>query len=163
MNARSHPLSRRNRLRLAAILVLAPVLGLIVSTLPSAPAAMAATCPFDYLCTWQNASYSGTQWNFTYSSHIPTATWVYVGSAPNDKISSYRNGLNQANAYIAKNCPADSQWTWIPISNSNSNLSGSKWQNGTSINDSISAIALGAFGTSKVSDPSPGSRTNGGC
>jgi hypothetical protein len=44
MNARSHPIFRRNGLRLAAIAVLAPGLGLAVSALPFAtPAAQASS------------------------------------------------------------------------------------------------------------------------
>ncbi len=164
MNARFRPLFRRNRLRLAAITVLAPALGLILAAAPlSTPAAEAAipSCALHYLCTWQNASYSGTEWRLNLTGGREYHTWWTVGSAANDKISSYYNATLDY-AYIAKNCLADSQWTYIIYGNYNPNLAPNRWPNGSGINDSISAYAIGAPGQG-VSFPAHGSRTEGGC
>ena len=169
MNWQSHLPSGRSRLRLAAI-VLAPAIGLAASALPfTAPAAQAASaaeaaapsCALHYLCTWQNASYGGTEWRLSLTSGRETHTWWTVGSAANDQISSYYNAT-LAYAYIAKNCLADSQWTYIIGANYNPNLAPNKWPNGSSINDSISAFAIGVPGQG-VSFPAHGSRTEGGC
>ena len=164
MNARFRPLFRRNRARLAAITVLAPALGLTLAAAPfPAQAAEAAvpSCSLHYLCTWQNAGYGGTEWRLNLSAGRQTHTWWFVGSAANDQISSYYNAT-LAYAYIAKNCLAGSQWTYITESNYNPNLAPNKWQDGSSINDSISAYAIGATGQG-VSFPAHGSRTEGGC
>lgn len=163
MNARSHPIFRRNGLRLAAIAVLAPALSLTVAALPFAtPAAQALSCPRDSLCTWQNSNYSGTQWNFGFGRQ--KGYWWYVGAAANDQISSlYNNSAYGEFAYVAKDCPADSQWTWIDLQGKVSNLANAEWPNLTSMNDSISAWAEGVTGQSSPAFPAHGSRVDGGC
>jgi hypothetical protein len=164
MNARSHPIFRRNGLRLAAIAVLAPGLGLAVSALPFAtPAAQASSCPVNTLCTWQNSDYTGTQWNLGEIGRQP-GYWWYVGSAENDQISSlWFNSQSGLYAYVAKDCPADSQWTWIDGQGKNSNLANAEWPNLTSMNDSISAYAIGVTGQTSPAFPAHGSRVDGGC
>jgi hypothetical protein len=162
MNARSQRYFRRNRLRLAAF-ALAPAIGLAASALPfTAPAAQAAPavggCPVSNFCAWQNSGYGGTRWDY----QRQTGFWWYVGAAANDQISSFQNN-RAAYAYIAKDCPAASDWTWIDAGSLNSNLAGSKWQDGSSINDSITAVGEGAVGQAEPTEPAHGSRTNGGC
>lgn len=155
---------RRNRLRLAAF-ALAPAIGLAATALPfTAPAAQAAQaapavggCPVSTFCAWQNSGYGGTRWDLTKQLNF----WWYVGAAANDHISSLQNNRT-GYAYIAKDCPAASDWTWIDAGSLNSNLAGSKWQDGSSINDSITAFGEGTAGAG-VSEPAHGSRTNGGC
>jgi len=166
MNARFRPLFRRT-VRLAAIPALAPALGLTLAAAPiSTPAANAAAavipnCPLYDLCTWQNANYGGTQWRLNLTGGKQVHTWYFVGSAANDQISSYYNAY-VSYAYIAKNCLADSQWTYITAGHYNPDVVPNKWPNGTGINDSISAYAIGAKGQG-VSFPAHGSRTEGGC
>ena len=108
----------------------------------SVPAAL-PSCPSATLCTFQNAGYGGTRWNFSYNSR-PHATWFWIGSGANDKISSFYNHRAWT-SYFAKNCPADAQWASTPGGGFVSNLNDGHhdWPNGTSANDSISAIALG--------------------
>jgi hypothetical protein len=161
MNAHFRPLFRRMSVRLAAFALLAPAVGLgAVAALPSS-AAVAVSCPLGDLCTWHDSGYMGTQWNYRLRSNIPAFTWVFVGSAQNDEISSYQNNRTDY-SFIAKNCPADSLWTWLGFAAQNSNLANAKWQNGTTINDSISAIAIGGSGHDN-SFPNHGDRTHGGC
>lgn len=158
MNTHFRPLFRRTSVRLAAFAVLAPALSLgAVVALPSTPA-LAYSCPLNDLCTWQNSGYSGTQWNFGGQGDF----WYFVGGSANDQISSYVN-RSQEDAYIAKNCPADSQWTWFGNGASNSNLAYAKWPNGTSINDSISAYAINSYNDVDIDFPAHGDRTHGGC
>lgn len=152
------------RLRRAAIAVAAaPPLALALFAVPFAtPAAPVAEafppCPIDHLCTWQNSNYMGTNWNFTITTH----TWYYVGAGANDKISSlYWNNYFQTFGYIAKNCPADSQWTYINTQGTAPNLANNKWPNQTGMNDSISAYAIG--GGTRPTFPAHGSRISGGC
>src|SRR5215472_2077232 len=133
MNTHLRPLFRRTSVRLAAFAVLTPALGLgAMVALPSSPA-LAYSCPLNYLCTWHDTGFMGTQWNFNRGGDF----WWYVGAGPNDQISSYVNHT-QEYAYIAKNCPADSQWTWVGTTASNNDLTKAKWPNGTNMNDSIS-------------------------
>jgi hypothetical protein len=161
MNWRSHLPSGRSRVRRAAIVVAAATaLTPALLTLPT-PAAEAASCPDNTLCTWQNSNYGGTQWN--YSGHL--GYWWYVGNSANDQISSlhwnYNSSLQGVFAYVAKNCPADSQWTWISPGGVAPNLANNKWPDGTSMNDSISAWAITT--NPKATFPAHGSRTAGGC
>ncbi len=172
MNARSpplsHPLSHRNRLRLLAVTAaLAPALILTVSgtaraattadraSWSSSTAVALPSCPTSTLCTFQNSGYTGTRWNFAYNSE-PHATWFWIGSAANDQISSFYNHRAWT-SYFAKNCPADSQWAATLGGGFVSNLNDGHhtWPNGTSANDSISAIALGT--NTGVSYPAHGS------
>jgi hypothetical protein len=158
MNARSNRYFRRNRLRLAAIGVLAPGLGLAVAVLPSStPAALAFSCPTNQLCTWQNAGYQSTQWNFHISAGQPSGNWWYVGNAANDRISSIVN-RTAVRAWVDKDCVAGGNYTWLGSGAEAINLSSNKWPDGSSMNDSISAWAIGG---STV--PHHGSRTAGGC
>jgi hypothetical protein len=69
---------------------------------------------------------------------------------------------NGSFVYIAKNCPADGLWTWIDTG-AHANLAPDKWQNGTSLNDSISAWSIGHAGERAPTDPLHGSRPAGGC
>jgi Peptidase inhibitor family I36 len=164
MSSRSHPLFGRTLLRRAAIVAVVPALGLAMSILPVAtPAAQALSCPDNTLCAWQNSDYSGTQWRLGEISREP-GYWWYVGAAANDKISSLWNNSREGQyAYVAKDCPAGSEWTWIDRQGKNSNLANAKWPNGTSMNDSISAYAIGVAGKRSPSFPAHGSRIDGGC
>jgi hypothetical protein len=102
------------------------------------------SCPTSTLCTFQNSGYGGTRWNFPWSSH-PHGQWFYTGSAANDQISSLYNHRGWVSDF-SKNCPADSNAVYIlgegHVSNLNNGSSSNTWQDGTSVNDSISAIAL---------------------
>jgi peptidase inhibitor family I36 len=114
----------------------------------SAPAAATLpSCPTSTLCTFQNSGYTGTRWNFAYASE-PHGTWFFVGSGANDQISSYYNNRAWI-SYFAKNCRVDDLWTYsfggVAVSNLNDGLH--NWPNGTTGNDSISAIALGTSST----------------
>ena len=51
----------------------------------------------------------GTRWNFPWSSY-PHGVWFWIGSAPNDKISSFYNHRGWISDF-AKNCPADNNLT----------------------------------------------------
>jgi hypothetical protein len=160
MNLRSNRYFGRNRVRLAAITVLAPALGITLASAASAAPEVVPSCPLHHFCTWQNAGYSGTEWQLYLTGGRETHTWWFVGSA-NDQISSYHN-FTLAYTYIAKDCLADSQWTYIGGGNYNPNLAPNKWPDGSGINDSISAFAIGVAGQG-VSFPAHGSRTEGGC
>jgi Peptidase inhibitor family I36 len=106
------------------------------TTLPS--------CPSSTLCTFQNYAYGGTRWNFPWSSY-PHGQWFWIGSGPNDKISSLYNHRGWISDF-AKNCPADNNAVYIGgeghVYNLNNGSSSNTWQDNTSVNDSISAIAL---------------------
>lgn len=173
MNAHSRPLSRRNRLRLAATAVLAPALLLAVPAAtqaataahgarwPSSSVVALPSCPASTLCTFQNYGYGGTRWNFAYSSR-PHGVWFYVGNAANDQISSFYN--NRAwTSYFAKDCPAGSNWAATAGGGYVYNLNDGHhfWQDGSSANDSISAVALGT--NTGVSYPAHGNPAHGGC
>jgi hypothetical protein len=160
MNSNSHR-KRRNWLALATALA-APVLILALSgaaqagTTAAAHRASAAVttpnCPSATLCTYQNADYnnngaSGTQWNFPYNS-TPHLQWVWIGSAANDQISSLNNHRAWI-SYVNKDCPATSQaYAWGGGSAPN-NLQNWSWPDGSNMNDSISAIALGTSSTTQ--------------
>jgi hypothetical protein len=112
----------------------------------------------NYLCGWQNSNYSGTQWNLTGEDGY----WWTVGSAANDKISSlYNHSLSYG--FVAKNCPADSEWTYIGAGFAAPNLANNKWPDQTSMNDSISAFGIGGVGEPHPNFPDHGSRMFGGC
>jgi hypothetical protein len=176
MNSRSLPIPGRRRLhRIAVTGAAASALSLAVVALPAAiPAAQAATAKpasvsscqqltKNYLCTWENSNYGGTQWNYPElgNQHTPGYWWT-VGSAANDKISSLYD-WSQSYAFVAKDCPADSQWTWIDTAGGAPNLANNKWPNETSMNDSISAYGLGGVGEPNPNFPDHGSRLLGGC
>jgi hypothetical protein len=60
----------------------------------------------------------------------------------NDKISSLWNNRAWI-SYVAKNCPADNQ-TWAFSGGEQvQDLAGWQWPDGSSMNDQISAVALG--------------------
>jgi hypothetical protein len=158
MNSRSLLLSGRRRLRRVAIAgAAASALSLAMVALPSATPAWAASCPSGYMCTWVNANYSGTQWNFP-ASASRLNYWWYVGNTPNDKISSIQERTSEFyDGWIGKDCPVGSDYTWIGSGASVPNLANDTWQDGTSLNDSISAWGISG------STPAHGSRTAGGC
>jgi hypothetical protein len=156
MNAHSHRLFGRNRLRLAAI-AMTPALALTVFTVLSATPAYAYSCPASTVCTWQNSNYGGTQWNFVATSSHPRGYWWYVGNAANDQISSIVNSHTAYKAWFDKDCPASGQYTWVGTLQKAPNLANNKWPNGSSMNDSISAWGLDS------TVPAHGSRPAGGC
>ena len=171
MNSRSLPLPGRRRLRRVAIAgAAASAISLAVVALPNAiPAAQALAVPVScnanqhYLCTWQNSNYTSTQWNFPeFGSQHADGYWWYVGNAANDKISSLFN-YTQSWGFVAKNCLADSEWTWIGVASGATNLANNKWPDGTSMNDSISAFGIGGLGEPHPNNPDHGSRMLGGC
>jgi Peptidase inhibitor family I36 len=149
---------RSNRTRLCSLALaaaLAPALILTMSAAgqaatttagaswPSSAAVSLPSCPGSTLCTFQNADFGGTRWNFAYSNR-PHATWFWIGSAANDQISSFYN--NRAwTSYFAKNCPANDLWEASAGTGFVENLNDGLhfWPDGTNANDSISAIALG--------------------
>jgi hypothetical protein len=169
VNSRSFPLSGRRRLRRVAIAgAAASALALGVSALPFLiPVAQATPVPNGCighsgdLCTWQNSNYSGTQWNFT-PSVLTDGYWWTVGDAANDQISSLYD-YNSSYVFVAKNCPADSEWTWIGTADGAPNLADNKWPDGTGMNDSISAYGIGTPGEPHPNFPDHGSRMLGGC
>jgi hypothetical protein len=134
---------------------IASVLGLLgfgAMTAPASAAASAAnmagqpvsatvSCPSGNLCTFDSANFRGTHWFFAYNNR-PHAKWFFVGNGANDKITSFIN--NRAwTSYFDKDCPASAQDGYALGGYENSNLSTSEWPNGTSANNSISAIGLG--------------------
>jgi hypothetical protein len=172
MNSRSLALSHRRRLRQAAMgggaAVLAVTLGVFASPsgTPSAQASPAASgvagCQQLFpspLCMWQNSNYSGTRWVYPLQGE-PDGYWWYVGDAANDQISSIYNG-ELAYVFVAKNCPADSDWTWLGAAYQAPNLANNKWPDGSGMNDSISAYGI-AF-EAHPQFPDHGARTAGGC
>jgi len=158
MNWRSPLPSGHRRLRRAVLVVAAaPVLALAMVALPAATPAWAASCPSGYMCTWVNANYSGTQWNFP-ASASRLNYWWYVGNTPNDKISSIQERTSEFyDGWIGKDCPVGSDYTWIGTGASVPNLANDTWPDGTSLNDSISAWGISG------NIPAHGSRTAGGC
>jgi hypothetical protein len=52
--------------------------------------APAAGCPSSTFCLYGGVSYSGTQWDYAYSSHNHN-TWLSVGSGANDQAASLQN------------------------------------------------------------------------
>jgi Peptidase inhibitor family I36 len=175
MNSRSFPLSGRRRLRRVAIggaAASALALGMLalpsgipaVQASPAVPRAL-SSCQqlrIGFLCTWQNSNYGGTQWNFPEFGGHPDGYWWYVGDAANDKVSSLYAHTDSW-AFVAKNCPADSEWTWIGAGGSAANLANNKWPNQTSMNDSISAYGIGGVGEPHPNFPDHGGRMDGGC
>lgn len=156
MNLRSRLLANRSRLRrLVVAAALAPVLILTVSSAAqaatpaggglwsSSTAVTLPSCAASTLCTFQNADFGGTRWDFAYNSH-PHAEWFWIGKAANDQISSFYNHRAWT-SYFAKNCPADDLWEASAGTGYVENLNDGLhfWPDGTNANDSISAIALG--------------------
>jgi hypothetical protein len=167
MNLHSSGLSRRLRLRMVAIAsAAASVLALGTLALPGGiPAAQASVASCQqlqrvYLCTWSNSNYSGTEWNFTGGPML--GYWWYVGNSANDQISSMYDWTNSW-AFVAKDCPANSNWTYIGVSVAVPNLANNEWPDGSSMNDSISAIGVGNAGEPNPNFPDHGSRPAGGC
>lgn len=148
---------RRYRLALAAA-VTAPALILATSgvaqagTTPRAthrppPLASPQNCPGSTLCTYENAGFNnngteGTQWNFSYS-RVPHLVWFYVGGAVNDKISSLYNNRAWV-TYVNKDCPAGQDTIAFAGQAEVEDFSSWSWpEDGTGVNDSISALAFG--------------------
>jgi hypothetical protein len=158
MNPSSHR-KRRRWLAAAAAAVAIPVLILTVSSAAqaatpagdglwsSSTAATLPSCATSTLCTFQNADFGGTRWDFAYNSR-PHAEWFWIGKAANDQISSFYNHRAWT-SYFAKNCPADRQAEASAGSGYVENLDDGLhfWPDGTNANDSISAIALGTTNT----------------
>jgi Peptidase inhibitor family I36 len=130
------------------------LIGLALATAAAAPLILVMSgvaeantppnCPSSTLCTYQNAQYNqngGTQWNFPYSS-TPHQTWTWVGTQANDKISSLYNNRAWV-SYFGKNCPVDSQTYAFVGGEKVQDLTGWQWPNGSGMNDTTSAIALG--------------------
>jgi peptidase inhibitor family I36 len=156
MNPRSRLLSNRSRLRrLVVAAALAPVLILTVSSAAqaatpadggpwsSSTAVTLPSCPSHTLCTFKDADFKGTRWNFDYNTR-PHAEWFWIGNDANDDITSFYNHRAWT-SYFAKNCPADSQWQPSAGTGFVENLNDGLhfWPNGTNANDSISAIGFG--------------------
>lgn len=171
MSWRFHLLFGGSRLRRAVVVVAAVALAMFA--LPFAtPVAQAQAnaipngCLSQYntLCSFRDANYSGTRWLFHNTSGQPCCYWWYVGSSANDQISSLFNMSTHSQfAYVAKNCPADSQWTWLDQGYGAPNLANNKWPDQSSMNDSISAWAFGPGGQPSPAFPPHGSRMFGGC
>jgi Peptidase inhibitor family I36 len=175
MNTHSRPVRRGRsirRLAMTAAVVPAPIVGLSAAT-QAATIAHGATwssprapnlpsCADGTLCTFQNSNYQGTRWDFAYNCY-PHDQWFFVCSGANDQISSYYNNRAWV-SYTAKNCPADSLWAVIPENGgyaSNLNNGHWLWQDDTSMNDSISVIALGI--NEGVDYPTHSNPARGGC
>jgi hypothetical protein len=113
-------------------------------TLSSSNDTSLPSCPSSTLCTFQNSGYGGTRWNFPWSSY-PHGQWFWIGSAANDQISSFYNHRGWISDF-AKGCPAGNNAVDMVgeghVYNLNNGSSSNTWQDGTSVNDSISAIAL---------------------
>jgi Peptidase inhibitor family I36 len=164
----SHPLTRTwHRYAVALAAALAPALLLLTTSVTAqaadmgSPASLSSSttalpsCPSSTLCTFQNANYMGTRWDFPWSSY-PHGTWFWIGSSANDKISSFYNHRGWT-SYFARNCPADKvDWASAKYEGANSNLANNYWNDLTTVNDSISAIALGTS-TSTDTFPAHGS------
>ena len=160
MNLRSRaPFRTRGYRILAAVVALVPVLVLGVSGPAQAVTTQVSTdglvlgsgtggapsCPSSTFCTFQNANFNrttaGSRWNYAYSSR-PHGVWFFTGSSANDQISSEFNNRAWV-SYLAKNCPADSQWDYASPHTYDPNFTSDTWPNGSGANDSTSAIALG--------------------
>ena len=161
MNTRSGlTLLGRSRLRQAAILASAPALALTGVALSSAPAANAASCPVYHICTWQNANYSGTQWNYIRHSGQPAGYWWFVGNAANDQISSIFVTLTSNRAWFDGYCPASGgEETWMPAGAAAPNLANNYWADKYEMGDTITSWAI----TSAKGSPAHGSIPDGGC
>jgi Peptidase inhibitor family I36 len=159
MNPSSHR-KRRRWLAVAAAAVAVPALTLALSGAAqaaspagggiwsSSTAATLPSCASSTLCTFQNANFGGTRWNFAWSSR-PHGEWFWIGQAANDQISSFYNHRAWT-SFFAKNCPAtDNLWEGSAGSGYVENLNDGEhfWPDGTNANDSISAIALGTNNT----------------
>lgn len=155
----SSPRKRHRWLAVAAAAVVVPALTVALSGTAQASArgiahrsALAAdvptppNCPNATFCLYKDAGYGGTQWNFPYSqwSHLK---WHWLGDvSANDQASSLYNHRAWV-SYLAKNCPADNQtYAWAGGARP-ADLSNWSWPNGTSMNDSASAFALGTSDT----------------
>ncbi len=162
MNPSSHR-KRRRWLAVAAAAVAVPALTLALSgaaqagtlgaahrTSTAVAAVTTPNCPNATLCAYQNKDYnnngaSGTQWNYPYNS-TPHLQWVWIGSSANDQFSSLNNNRAWV-SYVNKSCPAGNQThAWAGGAHP-SNLQNWTWPDGTNMNDTISAIALGTSST----------------
>jgi Peptidase inhibitor family I36 len=99
-----------------------------------------SNCPQYSLCLWQNSGYTGNMWFWSWSM-TPHETGIWVGGSANDQASSLYNDRDDVSE-VGKNYPMDDDSVIIYMGSSNSNLANSKWPDGTSMNDSISSIAL---------------------
>ncbi len=93
---------------------------------------------------WLNSGNSGTQWEWPFSTTVHN-TWVFVGSGPNDKASSYYNNRTDASR-IGRNFPVvndDEAQQCVAPQAVVTNLTSHTWFGGSSTqNDSISSIEL---------------------
>jgi Peptidase inhibitor family I36 len=174
MNLRSQIPFRARGYRILAVAV-ALVSAVIIAVSSSAQAATdtdpielssstdvpAPSCGASTLCTFQNANFNettaGSRWDYAWSSR-PHGVWFYVGSGANDKISSLYNHRGWT-SFFGKNCPIDNNLVYENNESYDPNLNvGDRWQDGSSVNDSISAIALGTSTghTPPPSNPGPG-------
>jgi hypothetical protein len=162
MNPSSHRKRRRWLILAAAAAVPALILAMSgaaqAGTTGAAHRASAAlhrtppNCPSSTLCTYQNSNYnnngaSGTQWNFPYNSS-PHLVWFYVGGPANDQISSLWNHRAWV-SYVAKACPAGTDTYAFAGGAAVQNFASWSWPDGSGMNDSISAIAMGTSTTTQ--------------
>jgi hypothetical protein len=90
---------------------------------------------------WQNINFGGTKWTYGISSY-PQNEWFYVGSGANDEASSFDNDRVHS-TYVSQNYPASGGEYCEGSEGIQPELQKNTWpQNGDSMNDSISAIAL---------------------
>ena len=119
----------------------------------AAPTATPVNCPGSTLCTYENANYnnsgaSGTQWNFPYNSS-PHKVWFYVGDAANDRISSLFNNRAWV-SYVNKDCPARTNTYAFAGGAKPANFGTWSWPDGSGMNDTISALAMGTSTTTQT-------------
>jgi hypothetical protein len=124
----------------------------VTETGQAAPSAK--SCPPGYFCAWQNANYSGTEWEYQEKSLVHPVQWrpvwakagseVPENSVNNQFSSFWDNG--SVSVYVGGNWPD-------PTSNPKtcagvlphvyrSNLGQSTWPNGGSVNNSISSYEI---------------------
>lgn len=147
--SRKNPRPHRKRRYWLAVAAAVPVLilavpGIAQASTPAAGVLTPPNCPSATLCTYENVNFNmggGTQWNFPYG-RSPHLVWFFVGPNVNDKISSLWNNRAWI-SYAAKNCPTDNQIHAFVGGEQVQTLVGSTWPDGSSINNNISAVALG--------------------
>jgi hypothetical protein len=132
---------------LATISVLA--LGVLIG-LATGPASAATpnlgnpSCPGSTFCMWQNQNYGangGAAYFYAFSAHTPNQ-WFSVGSGANDQASSFFANRLWTTAF-AKNFnsnPTTGQWACVLGGDQVTNLGDFLWNDGTKMNDSISAL-----------------------
>ena len=106
----------------------------------AAPDSGISNCPKYSLCLWQNSGYTGNMWFWSWSM-FPHEQDIWVGGSANDQASSLYNDRDDVSE-VNKDYPSDLNSVIVYMGSSNGNLANSKWPDGTSMNDSISSIAL---------------------